>query len=77
MARSTSNYRCTECGWSTPKWAGRCAECHSWGTVLDAMDTEPAYRSAPPRSATIDSSLCTTLSSCRMPSCSYSLVTQS
>lgn len=26
-------YRCTECGWTTPKWAGRCAECQTWGTV--------------------------------------------
>ncbi|HUG50799.1 MAG TPA: ATPase domain-containing protein, partial [Terrimesophilobacter sp.] len=38
MARPTSNYRCTECGWTTPKWAGRCGECQSWGTVLDALD---------------------------------------
>jgi DNA repair protein RadA/Sms len=38
MARPSSNYRCTECGWTTPKWAGRCGECQSWGTVLDALD---------------------------------------
>jgi DNA repair protein RadA/Sms len=30
-------YRCTECGWSSPKWVGRCGECQAWGTV-----TEPA-----------------------------------
>lgn len=27
------NYRCTECGWQTVKWAGRCGECQAWGTV--------------------------------------------
>ena len=26
-------YRCTECGWATAKWVGRCAECHAWGSV--------------------------------------------
>lgn len=29
-------YRCTECGWSTVKWVGRCGECQSWGTVAEA-----------------------------------------
>lgn len=32
-------YRCTECGWSTAKWVGRCGECQAWGTV--AEDTGP------------------------------------
>ena len=26
-------YRCTECGWTTAKWVGRCGECKTWGTV--------------------------------------------
>ena len=34
MAKPTSAFRCTECGWSTVKWAGRCAECQQWGTVV-------------------------------------------
>ncbi len=25
--------RCRECGWTSPKWVGRCGECQSWGTV--------------------------------------------
>ncbi len=29
-------YRCTECGWTTAKWAGRCGECQQWGTVVEA-----------------------------------------
>jgi DNA repair protein RadA/Sms len=28
-----ATYRCTECGWTTAKWVGRCAECHAWGAV--------------------------------------------
>jgi DNA repair protein RadA/Sms len=33
MAKSASGYHCTECGWQTPKWTGRCGECQAWGTV--------------------------------------------
>src|SRR3954449_635309 len=29
-------YRCTECGWETPKWVGRCGECQAWGSVAEA-----------------------------------------
>ncbi|WP_341537468.1 hypothetical protein, partial [Clavibacter michiganensis] len=25
MARIHTTYRCSECGWTTPKWVGRCA----------------------------------------------------
>lgn len=28
-------YVCTECGWTTAKWVGRCAECQQWGTVQE------------------------------------------
>jgi len=39
MARAVSNFRCTECGWSSIKWVGRCGECQQWGTVTDAGHT--------------------------------------
>lgn len=28
-------YVCTECGWTTAKWVGRCGECQQWGTVQE------------------------------------------
>lgn len=28
-------YKCTECGWTAIKWAGRCGECQQWGTVVE------------------------------------------
>ncbi|RFA18239.1 DNA repair protein RadA [Subtercola boreus] len=34
-----SNFKCTECGWKTPRWAGRCGECQSWGTVVSAAES--------------------------------------
>ena len=36
MARTapkTPSYRCSDCGWTSVKWAGRCGECQAWGTV--------------------------------------------
>ncbi|MFI6814305.1 DNA repair protein RadA [Nonomuraea sp. NPDC050328] len=33
MAKTAAGYRCTECGWRTLKWVGRCGECQAWGTV--------------------------------------------
>ena len=30
-----SPFRCTECGWETTKWVGRCGECQAWGSVAE------------------------------------------
>ena len=30
-----STYRCSECGWETVKWVGRCGECQAWGSVAE------------------------------------------
>jgi DNA repair protein RadA/Sms len=48
MARSASNFRCTECGWTSIKWVGRCGECQSWGTVLDDTENAPSPRAVVP-----------------------------
>ena len=42
MARPTTQFRCTECGWTSVKWVGRCGECQLWNTVVDA--TAPTAR---------------------------------
>ena len=31
-----ASYRCSECGWETPRWVGRCGECQAWGSVAEA-----------------------------------------
>ena len=48
MARVTTNFRCTECGWSSVKWVGRCGECQAWGTVIDTAETTGISRSLAP-----------------------------
>ncbi len=36
MAKASESYRCSECGWQTSKWVGRCGECQAWSTVAAA-----------------------------------------
>jgi DNA repair protein RadA/Sms len=36
MAKSPgSTFRCSECGWTSPVWVGRCKECQAWGSVSE------------------------------------------
>lgn len=39
MAKTKSanklDYKCTECGWQSIQWVGRCGECQTWGTVAE------------------------------------------
>ncbi|HIW99554.1 MAG TPA: DNA repair protein RadA [Candidatus Nesterenkonia stercoripullorum] len=30
-----ATFECTECGWQTVKWVGRCPECQAWGSVQE------------------------------------------
>jgi len=40
-----TTYRCSECGWETVKWVGRCGECQAWGSVAEvAAATGPLGR---------------------------------
>ncbi len=42
MAKSTTSYVCTECGWTGAKWFGRCPECGQWGTIEEFHEARPA-----------------------------------
>ena len=37
-------HRCTECGYASAKWVGRCPECQAWGSL--AGDRRPGRRAA-------------------------------
>ena len=37
MARAKSQYLCTECGGTTPKWAGQCPHCERWNTLVESL----------------------------------------
>lgn len=36
MAKEKTSFRCTECGWTSPKWVGQCRECQAWGTLEES-----------------------------------------
>ncbi|MCP3854909.1 MAG: DNA repair protein RadA [Actinomycetia bacterium] len=42
MARVKTVHRCTECGASHPKWAGRCDGCGEWNTLVEELDVPVA-----------------------------------
>ena len=45
MAKTSSHFLCSECGWSGPKWLGRCPECGQWGTIEEFHEARPAASS--------------------------------
>jgi len=49
MAKQASGYRCTECGWQSLKWTGRCGECQAWGTVEEAAPSRLVGQASGPR----------------------------
>jgi DNA repair protein RadA/Sms len=42
-----ASFKCTECGWTGPKWVGRCPECQAWSSVTEvsAAPTRAGLRS--------------------------------
>ncbi len=37
MAKAKSQYTCTECGGSSPKWQGQCPACGAWNTLVETV----------------------------------------
>ena len=35
MAKSSTMYVCQQCGYDTPKWAGKCPNCGEWNTMVE------------------------------------------
>ena len=44
MATNRTSYLCDVCGHNPPKWVGRCPDCGSWGSVVEAAATTPALK---------------------------------
>ncbi|AKK11856.1 DNA repair protein RadA [Corynebacterium uterequi] len=44
--KARSVHTCSECGYSSPKWLGRCPECGSWGTLTESGPS-PAAATTP------------------------------
>jgi DNA repair protein RadA/Sms len=52
--QSRQSYACSECGWTAPRWVGRCGECQIWGSVAE-VGTAPLaqVRSSTPASRAV------------------------
>ncbi|MCP1388701.1 DNA repair protein RadA [Corynebacterium sp. TA-R-1] len=47
--KARASHTCSECGYSSPKWLGRCPECGSWGTLQESPSfTTPALTPSSP-----------------------------
>ena len=40
MAKSKTIYACTQCGAQAPKWAGQCADCGAWNSLIEELQQE-------------------------------------
>jgi DNA repair protein RadA/Sms len=47
-SKNKNDFACTECGWTTVKWVGRCGECQAWGTVQDVTAQSGITKKAKP-----------------------------
>lgn len=52
--KPTTAYRCTECGWNSVKWVGRCGECQQWGTVVEVAEQTGILRGFTPNAPTAE-----------------------
>lgn len=51
MAKAKVKFVCSECGYETPKWAGKCPDCHNWNTFEEEEVVKSAQRNATSRAA--------------------------
>ena len=41
MAKTKTQYSCTECGATSPKWQGQCPGCNAWNTLVETIAEKP------------------------------------
>ena len=46
-------YICSECGYSSPKWLGKCPNCDSWGTFEEEIDIKNTFKEINSREVSI------------------------
>jgi DNA repair protein RadA/Sms len=47
MAKAKTNYTCTECGAVSSRWAGQCAACGQWNTLVETLVEKATSRFSP------------------------------
>ncbi|MDR0951800.1 MAG: DNA repair protein RadA [Oscillospiraceae bacterium] len=49
--KAKTTFFCSDCGWETPKWAGRCSSCGAWNTLVEAPAEQKAKGGAASRTS--------------------------
>ena len=47
--KEKKNFVCSQCGYKTPKWMGRCPECGQWNTLEEQVIRSSSASAAPKR----------------------------
>ena len=50
MPKATTQFVCAECGYTSPKWLGRCPDCGKFNTLAEETIAPPAPLSKKSRS---------------------------
>ena len=40
MAKIKTSYICSECGFESPKWYGKCPSCGEWNTLNEELNSQ-------------------------------------
>ena len=52
MAKNKTVFVCSECGYKSPKWSGKCPECEQWNTMIEEVEVVASKSSAPQSTVT-------------------------
>ena len=44
VKKGKTKYICSECGYSSLKWMGKCPNCDSWGTFEEEIDIKSTFK---------------------------------
>ena len=53
VKKTKAKYICSECGYSSLKWLGKCPNCDSWGTFEEEIDIKSTFRNVESRDVSI------------------------
>ena len=53
MPKNKPIYVCTDCGYESAKWMGRCPSCGAWNKMEEQAPAAPAPAAGPARKSTV------------------------
>src|SRR5438445_5622706 len=62
-----SVFACSECGFESPKWLGRCPDCGAWNSLLESASRPVAARLTAPASPAVEMSALVDEAQARVP----------